>query len=246
MRLRIQLRLRTQCSLAILAAAFLSVALTATAQDHRDNRWADRSQSSFDLLRRDRVKQELKLTDEQKEKLSKVVVDERAKMRPLFSGSRGKTQDERREFWTKVRGEMRKVRDASMAKINKVLQPEQQARLEQITLQVQIRRSGAASPSAIRAVAKALGLTDEERQKLVAGAEAIRKRLAEKMEAANKQAADELIGMLTDEQRRELKKLTGEEFHLPTRRSNDRDRRGGRTKKDGGRPTPSKKTGQAS
>ena len=225
------MRLKTQHVSAIALVLLLSLGLTVSAQDRRNGRWADRSQSSFDLLRHDHVKQELQLTDEQIEKLSKIVVDERTKMRPWFSGDRGKTKEERQEFWTKVRGEMRKMRDESMAQANDLLQPEQQKRLAQITLQVQMRRSGPASTSAIRALAKALSLTEDEKKKLVEGAEAIRKRLSDKTNAINDQAEAELLGMLTDEQRKELQGLTGKAFRLPTRKSSDRDGRHGRADK---------------
>jgi Spy/CpxP family protein refolding chaperone len=172
---------------------------------------------SAQLLGIEQVQKELKITEEQRGKL--MALREEGG-RPDFGRFRDLSEEEREKAFA----EMREKADAQNKKAEALLDAGQLARLKQISLQV---RGNAAI--ADDAVAKDLGLSEEQ----VAQAKAIgeetskqmrdlrrgarsedREAMRKKREELQKNADEEYLAILTDEQKTKLTNLKGPEFKL--------------------------------
>lgn len=160
------------------------------------------------LLQQKSVQAELKLTDEQIKKVAEI-----------------KTPNPR-DFQNVPREEIRKKMEEA-AKANEkavadILKPEQAKRLKQISLQQQ----GAQALNDAE-VAKAVNLTDEQKQKIQAiqedsfktmrelfqpGGGGFNEETRKKMEDLRKTSNEKVMNLLTAEQKTKLKELTGEPF----------------------------------
>ena len=199
------------------------------------------------LLRIDKVREELDLLDEQIADLKKLGESSRRPRgeRPDF---RNMSNEERSQFFAKMRSEAEKRRKEMEAKIKEILLPEQWERLQQIKLQA----------SGVRALLQKevqvkLKVTEEQAKKLAAVAEEQRTAMREKMRelfqtrdrdkireaitAAQKEFGEKLLAVLTDAQREAFEKLKGKPFELP-RSAFFGGRRGGRGRGGPGRRGP--------
>ena len=169
------------------------------------------------LLSNKGVQQELKLTDAQAEKVTRVVEEASAKAREKWQDL---PDDERRE---KGRAIFQAANDEVKATVKDVLKPEQVARLDQISLQQQ----GITAFADPKAQGK-LGLSDDQRSKLREIADDADRKMRdlregfandregtmEKMRAARKESMDKALGVLTDGQKKSWKEMTGEPFEV--------------------------------
>ncbi len=172
------------------------------------------------LLRAEAVQKELKLTDEQKELLRDVGEELREKMRSLRDVDR-----EQRA------AEMQKIFRTAEEMVDAILEPEQAERLNQIQLQATLRFAGAGvflRPD----VAKKLGLTDEQKEKIEQIVQETRidfrrmremspeqrreffRGLRERMRKAREEAISKVMAILTDEQKETWKKMLGAPFNV--------------------------------
>jgi len=170
------------------------------------------------LLHFEKVQTELALTDEQK-----------AQLKEVTQGIQGVEQIERSELSTlnpeerraKIQ-EMRKEAHEKMAEAQKrvaeILKPDQFERLTQIWIQ----REGVAALGDPE-IAQALGLTKEQKEKLVAIHEGAREQLSpattreerlEKMKQVRKEVEEKAEQVLTQEQRDKLEQLKGKKFDV--------------------------------
>jgi Spy/CpxP family protein refolding chaperone len=170
-----------------------------------------RGPSPMMLLGQESVQKELKLTQEQAEKVKAAS----EKQRKSFQGLRA-IQDEQER--AKKFEEMRKEADKFVAEI---LKPEQVKRLKQITLQQQGGRA-LEDPE----VAKELNLTDDQKTKvkeimedtgnqireLFQGGGGFSEETRKKMQEINKTATEKATGLLTADQKAKWKEMTGEPF----------------------------------
>lgn len=166
------------------------------------------------LLRRAEVQTELKLTDEQKSKINTLLEELREARRGLFQDLRDATPEERQKLMEKVQAE-------DTQRINAILNPDQQKRFKQISLQQQ-------GPMAIASpeIATELKLTDEQKRKvqeivaqmresqrgLFQGGD--REGVRERMEALRKDASEKITAVLTEEQKAKWKEMLGAPFSL--------------------------------
>jgi hypothetical protein len=172
------------------------------------------------LLTNKGVQKELKVTDEQAGKLDTFAQEMREKQREQFEKFRDVPKEERREKMQ----EMGRTMNAELLKgLRGILQPEQVKRFEQIQLQ----QSG---PNAFLTprVQEALKLTDDQKSKirelndelgqsmrdLAQDFQSDREGAMKKVIALRKQAAEKAVGLLTDEQKRSWKELTGEPYEV--------------------------------
>jgi hypothetical protein len=163
---------------------------------------------------REDVQQEIQLVDEQLDKVAAVAEEARETMwdelRSLRDETRDLGEDERRE---RFRSKIEELSADTESKLKKALLPHQLQRLKQIELQtrMQSRFEGGLSS---RAVADALELTDEQREKLEQRAEEVRMELQEKIRQAQAEAREKLLDVLTPDQKAKLQELTGEAFQM--------------------------------
>lgn len=172
------------------------------------------------LLTNPDVKKELKLSDEQAKKLDEMATEAREKMQERFRDFQNLSDDERRE-----RGEaMRKEAAELMAKVNKdILKEDQVKRFKQIELQ---QRGVNAFTDA--EVVKSLKLTDEQKEKIKGITEGMMSEMQElrqsaqgdfraameKMTELRKQTFGKVTALLTEDQKKSWKELTGEPIEI--------------------------------
>lgn len=169
------------------------------------------------LLQRDDVQADLKLTTEQKDKLTDIQEKARDEMRAQFqSGTRPDRET--------MRKNMEKMQEKITKEVNTVLTADQQKRLKQIAIQV-----NGSNSLLQKDVQKDLGLTAEQiakidslqkglqdaSQKLMAKVQSQELTFQEvmpKMEANGKVFKENLEKVMTDAQKAKLKELGGEPF----------------------------------
>ena len=164
------------------------------------------------LLRREDVRKELELTDEQLEDLQ-TLNEERGGFdrRALREELEGLSDEERRERFMEIRDE----RETEMKeKLSEVLLPFQVKRLEQISNQ-------AASRSGSRSlldgpIAEKLKITDEQKDKIREKAEKLQKEFDEKVAKMRKTMQEEILEELSSSQRKEFEEMMGDDFKFDT------------------------------
>jgi Spy/CpxP family protein refolding chaperone len=172
------------------------------------------------LLNNPQVQQELKLTEEQRDKVSALGEQLREKFRGLGQELRGLSPEEREKRVQAVNEEVEK-------ELAKVLKKEQLQRLKQIALQVE-GLAALARPE----IAKQVGLTEGQQQQIreiLREANEKRRALFQQGPPADRQAmfremqkirewVDEQIGkLLTEQQKKKWQELIGEPFKLEFR-----------------------------
>lgn len=172
------------------------------------------------LLGNEQVQKELKISDEQKEKLA-ALREEGG--RPDFRKFRDMSEDEREKAFA----EMSQKAEAQGKKAEALLDAGQLARFKQISLQ--IRGNGAIADDA---VARELALSDDQvaqtktigeeiakqRQEIRRGAQdGDRAELGKKMDELQKNADEEYLAVLTDEQKAKFAAMKGAEFKIDRR-----------------------------
>jgi len=164
------------------------------------------------------VQQELKLSDEQTQKATKLAEDLRAKATEKMEGL---SQEERRG--EKGREVRQAINEEAKTAVKECLKPEQLARLDQIILQQ--RGLQAFNDPKIQ---EKLGLNDEQKSKVKELADDTQAKMREifqesqndraaampKMAALRKESMEKAVGVLTDGQKKTWKELTGEPFEV--------------------------------
>lgn len=215
--------LRTKSVLGVLALVLTASLVSAQDQPGRGRRgggggFGGMMGSPVGLLRMPEVRKELNLTEEQNKQ-----VDEALQQATPAGGFAG-LQDLSPEEQQKRREEMRRKMDEATASVKKVLKPEQEKRLEQLALQ----RQGLAA-LARPEIAKQLGLTDEQKEKIEkiqASArpqfgsfrdlsdEQRQKAFAE-MQQKQEKAQTETLAVLSDDQKAKWAEMKGKDFTFP-------------------------------
>jgi hypothetical protein len=159
----------------------------------------------------------------------------------MFEDMRDIPQEERAERFAQLRTE---IEEMSEQRMGEVLLPHQMKRLKEINVQQQVQRGGL-SGALSGAMAEQLGITDEQREEMVAKAQELQQEMQEKIAKMRADAEEELKSLLTPEQRAKLEEMMGSKFDMPEPQFGGRGgfgqgqggpggQRGGR----GGRPQP--------
>jgi Spy/CpxP family protein refolding chaperone len=183
----------------------------------------------FGLLTNEGVQKELKLTEEQSEKIQKLAKESREKHTGEFEKLRDLDQSERQQ---KLQEMMKTINEEANKALAGVLKPEQEKRLKELRLQQEGAQAFADSE-----VQKGLKLTDEQKESIKTLGEDARKHMRElfqggggagganreelgkKMQALQKETLEKVMGVLTDDQKKAWKEMTGApfEFHFQPR-----------------------------
>jgi Spy/CpxP family protein refolding chaperone len=170
------------------------------------------------LVQNEGVQKELKLDKEVADKVRDAVQKVQAKYRDDFAKLRDLPQEER---GPKTQALSRTVNEETLKAVGDILKPDQLKRLKQIELQ----QAGVQAFSRPE-VQKALNLTDEQKQKIRTIAEESGREMRELFGAGNpaeardkiaelrKKTTEKIQGVLTADQKRSWKELTGEPFEL--------------------------------
>lgn len=191
------------------------------------------------LLRSDEVQAELEITEEQLADLQAMGEEMRDEMRAKFEGMRDLPQEERRERFASMRDEMQSMQSEAEERMGDILLPHQVARLKEISLQQQIR-GGGLQGTMRGPLAEELGITDEQREQMTTKAQELQEEMEQKIEELRNNAREELMGLLTPEQRSKLETMIGSDFEMQDRNQGRRlggQQRGGQRGPTGrGRP----------
>ncbi len=175
------------------------------------------------LLRMEEVRKELNVTEEQKKEIDAALES----MIPAGGGGFGGGQNLSDEERQKRFDEMRKRGEEVQEKVNKILKPEQSARLKQLSIQQQ-----GANALMRPEVAKELGLTKEQEDKLTKIQESAgpqggqgrggqnlsdeeRQKFFTEMQERRAKAQADMLAVLTDEQKTKFAEMKGKEFEFP-------------------------------
>ncbi len=202
----------------VVAVAFAAtLTLTATAQPPAGFRMMEGGPFLMAMLvQSPKVQQELKLTDEQRQKLQELVEQLREKMRGAGQKLREAPPEERQKQLQAMREEVEK-------QLATVLNERQGKRLKQIALQVE-GYAALGRPE----VAKQVGLTEEQTLKVrdvlqqarEKGRELFQQRppdrqaIRQKLQEIRRWVDEQIQPLLTDEQKKKWQELVGEPFKL--------------------------------
>ena len=187
--------------------------------------------STLRLLGMPEVQQELELVDDQKNKLKAVGEDFRQRLQKEFSGIRDLPQQERQAKIEELQKKGKTWGEEAQKRVEEILLPHQLDRLHEISLQVR----GTAvliDPK----VQEQLGLNEQQKNKLrelsekvqgeirgmwegfrELGDEARRAKMAEnreKMQKITKDASDQAMATLTEQQRTKLEEMKGKKIDI--------------------------------
>ena len=169
-------------------------------------------QGGFGLLNNKGVQEELKITEEQKEKIT-------AARKELFKGGGGFKKDQSKEDREKALKEMEATTKKLIADI---LKPEQAKRLKQIEWQ----QSPSTTLISVEEVTKEIKLTDEQKEKIKGIVEDNTKEMPkfskdvdfkefqEKLTNLRKELKTKTLKVLTEEQTKKWTELTGAAFEV--------------------------------
>jgi Spy/CpxP family protein refolding chaperone len=161
------------------------------------------------MLGRDDVKRDLEIVPDQEDKLRDLQEEMRDRMREQFEGLRDLSDEERREAFTGIREKMEKITAEIDKDIDGILMPDQRAKLDQRVLAQSVQFGGAGALTNSTA-ARALGLTEDQRKKLEEKAREVQEELQAKIEKLREDAEDEILAVLSPDQREKVKKLISE------------------------------------
>ncbi len=172
------------------------------------------------LLMNEQVQDEIELVEEQKAELrdlaEEIRDDMRSEMGSLFQGMRDLSEDERREKFGEIRTKMESFQKQAESKIEEVLLPHQFERLKQLNVQQQINGGGGGATGLLQGpLADELGITDEQREEMMAKSQELQADVEKKIQKLREEAREELMSVLTPEQRSKLEKMAGDRFDLP-------------------------------
>lgn len=166
------------------------------------------------LVANAQVQEALELVPTQVREIEELNAGVQEKMRSVFAELREGGDGDREAQAERMRKKMSEVVAETKGELDQILLPHQSKRLKQITFQMESRGRGNSVVNSDR-VGDALKLSEAQKEKLKAKADELEKQLKERIAKIRKEAEDELLTVLTVQQRDEYKELMGEPFELP-------------------------------
>lgn len=170
------------------------------------------------LIQTGEVQREIELSAEQEAELQALrntVRDEiRDEMRGMFRDMRDLSDQERQVRFQEIRERFETINKSVEARLQETLLPHQFDRLKQIDLQARLQRNGAAALTEGE-LAETLGLTESQRDQLRERAEQVQQELNDKIRQLRLDARNQMLDVLTTEQRAKLESMLGPQFDLP-------------------------------
>lgn len=159
------------------------------------------------LLQNESFRKELKLDEEQTRMLADVEREFRQKAGEAWS--KADSPEARAEVQKAMQEQQQEVSEKLLA----VLKPGQRERLEQLSTQMRVLQGG---PMALFSAAQSLdlGITNEQREELREKVMTLDRELRKQEATLRRKALDDVIALLTPEQREKFRSLVGEPFTL--------------------------------
>jgi len=170
------------------------------------------------LMQLAEVRDEIELSQDQQDELRRlreaVEGEIRDEMQNLFQGMRDMTDEQRQARFAEIQARFQEIAKGVEGRLQQVLLPHQFDRLKQIELQSRLQRDGAAALTDGE-LAETLGLSEAQRDEIRQRAEQVQQDLQEKIRQLRLDARNQLLDVLTSEQRAKLNAMMGEEFEVP-------------------------------
>lgn len=170
--------------------------------------------SLTELLRRDDVRAELDIVDDQVQDLEALGEKLRGRMQEEFArlreaGNNGNNEDR----FAGIREAMQKMNEETEKEVGKILLPHQVKRLKQ--LQVQMRMQGRTQSVLLEGeIADELKVTDDQKEKIRAKADQVEQEMRQKLAELRKEAQDKLLAELSASQRAQFNEMVGDPFEF--------------------------------
>ncbi len=174
------------------------------------------------IVFREKVLEELKVSDEQREKLMQNLIDRIMETGPFLDSLKDETGPDREK---KLEEHRKNAREKLAKQLKEVLKPEQQTRVRQVALQIE--GAFALGQDEVR---KELKITQEQMMKFMAIVQELHKKveplikeaqaggnpqeIRPKIEQIRKDHGQKLEDILTDAQKKQWKELLGPKFEL--------------------------------
>lgn len=191
----------------------------------------------FSMLSDLNVQKDLELVDDQLQRINEVNQDFSKQIKEQMKGMHGEdgsfSMDRAREMGQMIRD----LKAQQKEQLNEILLPQQQDRLKQVSLQLQMKRRSTGGMLAGK-LAEELGITSEQKKRIKDRQKQLQKELDEKFAKMREEARTSLLEELTNEQRQKLEQLIGDKFESNEEDSKSRFNRrfkfgsGGKDRKD--------------
>lgn len=167
------------------------------------------------LLEMEDIRAELQLGIDQRSKLKEIRTARREKLQALAAEMKELTETQRREQLSANQEKLRILRTNVDAQVAQVLTPQQQGRLQQIVLQLRVRRQGAGNVLSEDGIATKLRVSDDQRARMRAIKKEIQKELQEQIRRLRAKSQEQMLGVLNDEQRSQWEAMIGALMPFP-------------------------------
>jgi hypothetical protein len=161
------------------------------------------------------IQKEIEIVPEQRSELEQLRNETTKKLQEMYKKLSDVEQDKRQDRYYEDSKALGEQTDKA---VEKILLPHQRRRLDQILLQMQMRNTGYGSASALGSedLTKALGITEEQKEKLRQKEQELRAEIQRKTQEfykkLNEETREELLSVLTPAQRQKLRDLLGSDF----------------------------------
>ncbi|MDB4640327.1 hypothetical protein OAF56_01720 [Pirellulaceae bacterium] len=188
------------------------------------------SNGMMNMLENKSVRDEIELVDDQFKKMqefnrelqSAMMKEVQNMMKPTKSAD-GKTNNKSIQLrGTKLKDLIKQQKEDAEKKLKDLLLPHQIKRLEQLSHQVSMKKSGTANALTSGKLKEQLELTDDEVAKLQARSKVLNAKLQQDIAALKAKAKKDLLKELSSSQRKKLDELTGDEFEYKEQTWRDR------------------------
>ncbi len=219
-----------------LVAVVVMTLCTSSAEAQRGRgMWGRNGDSLLNLLMNEKVQKELSFVDDQADMVEELQNEYREEMRFMFEDMRNNNDGgDRQEMFDKMREKMKGMNNDFDSKAEELLIEDQIKRLKQLQNQSRMR-GGLERALENESFRDSLGITDEQMEELKEKAEEVREWSTEQFNRIRKEAQDKVLSVLTADQRKKIKDMTGDEFEFDQNQGRNRGNGRGNNGGDNGR-----------
>lgn len=171
---------------------------------------------SFDLLNHPGVQKDLELIDDQLDRIKEINKDFGNKISEKIKMMRGENGSIQIDGAASIGALIQDLKAQQKAEIEGLLLPQQQARLKQVKLQMQMQNRGTANT--LDQLAKELNITGDQKKRIKARQKELKKEFEEKLAKLKEDSRKALLDELTDQQKTKFKEMVGEQYKFEKER----------------------------
>jgi hypothetical protein len=166
----------------------------------------------WSIVNMPQIQDELDLVDSQKQQLQDL---QKEFSEQMSKNMQSFTKDGfSKEHAKAMRDVIAEMQETMKSKMGDILLPHQMDRLNQVSVQMEMKNRGDAKALMGKRIAEALGIDDEQKKRIEDRSKEIEQKLKAKIEKLKEEAREELMGELSSTQRKKLKDLMGDRFEM--------------------------------